>query len=570
MRKALLILTWLSVTGFSSATDVSGPVSGTWTPAGNPYNLIDSTWVRAGQTLVIQPGVNVTWTTNGAALAVFGRLIAQGTPSDSIRMVNQPSSGMWLYLLGDSDTLRYVNFQGRIKLAGSGHYIQHVKLDYHSTGNSYGCGITGPASSVIVDRCSLSVYVYTGEYFYESTAAGVYQVGGVISNCAFSVTGVNTNTYEFSFAYAYGLQNCQASMFGNAILVNAYAGDFGSASGIENCSGLKRNNWIRGDANGFGNSESKGINNGNGMAINNTVSLNSLGHLGIGGSLLALNNVLYSSAGTGAGLSTIGEAKYNTIYGFTTPLQGISGDTLGNRVENPMISLTDGHLMPNSPCINRGAPQPRFNDSDGSRNDRGFNPFDPGSGANLRASHNSGDFGVVQTGDIRDRTVWFANIGLQPGQILAYSSSHPAFIVINGVPSASIAPGDSVPVSIRFAPSQQLDYTAQEISLTGSIPSYYLEVWGGATLPTEGPLSLEHQGRGLQLNSLNYHLPNNGMIKLELFDLLGRKISTLESGYRQTGNHAFHMEAQALPSGVYLLKLTASEGVLTEKVAIVR
>ncbi len=60
MRRILLFLL-LFASSFSTAqaTDVSGPVSGVWSPSGNPYNVVGEIRLLAGQTLTIQPGVQV-------------------------------------------------------------------------------------------------------------------------------------------------------------------------------------------------------------------------------------------------------------------------------------------------------------------------------------------------------------------------------------------------------------------------------------------------------------------------------------------------------------------------------
>ena len=43
----------------SAQTLVSGNVSGSWTPAGNPYVVVDNCTVPSGQTLNINPGVTI-------------------------------------------------------------------------------------------------------------------------------------------------------------------------------------------------------------------------------------------------------------------------------------------------------------------------------------------------------------------------------------------------------------------------------------------------------------------------------------------------------------------------------
>jgi hypothetical protein len=56
-----------------------------------------------------------------------------------------------------------------------------------------------------------------------------------------------------------------------------------------------------------------------------------------------------------------------------------------------------------------------------------------------------------------------------------------------------------------------------------------------------------------------YDLPNRADIKVEIFDMLGRKLETLSSGYFNAGRHKMIWNADGYPSGVYFYKIE-SEG----------
>ena len=58
------ILVWLcllvaATSGASAQTMVSGDISSTWSPSGNPYIITDNATVPGGKTLTIQPGAVV-------------------------------------------------------------------------------------------------------------------------------------------------------------------------------------------------------------------------------------------------------------------------------------------------------------------------------------------------------------------------------------------------------------------------------------------------------------------------------------------------------------------------------
>jgi hypothetical protein len=58
-------------------------------------------------------------------------------------------------------------------------------------------------------------------------------------------------------------------------------------------------------------------------------------------------------------------------------------------------------------------------------------------------------------------------------------------------------------------------------------------------------------------------LPQNDLVKSELFDTLGRRIKTLIDEQKSAGYHTFKFEAGNLASGVYLYRL--STGSLSKK-----
>jgi hypothetical protein len=71
-------------TGIAGATtEVSGNQSGTWTLANSPYVVTGSVNVPAGQTLTIEPGVEVKFNDN-QGIGVYGALNADGTSSQKI------------------------------------------------------------------------------------------------------------------------------------------------------------------------------------------------------------------------------------------------------------------------------------------------------------------------------------------------------------------------------------------------------------------------------------------------------------------------------------------------------
>jgi hypothetical protein len=70
--------------------------------------------------------------------------------------------------------------------------------------------------------------------------------------------------------------------------------------------------------------------------------------------------------------------------------------------------------------------------------------------------------------------------------------------------------------------------------------------------------------------TITYELPRSSMVKLTVYDLLGREVSVLVSERRDAGVHEVKFDGSNLASGVYLYRLTAGSFVETRKLVLVR
>lgn len=70
--------------------------------------------------------------------------------------------------------------------------------------------------------------------------------------------------------------------------------------------------------------------------------------------------------------------------------------------------------------------------------------------------------------------------------------------------------------------------------------------------------------------TLQVTLPEAATAKVEVFDLVGRRVMVLMDGPQAAGAHEVPVEASMLPSGMYLVRLTSGLRVRTERLHIVR
>ncbi len=69
---------------------------------------------------------------------------------------------------------------------------------------------------------------------------------------------------------------------------------------------------------------------------------------------------------------------------------------------------------------------------------------------------------------------------------------------------------------------------------------------------------------------INYSIPNSDFVKVEVFNSIGEKISTLVNGVQNAGNHTVQFNGKELASGVYLLKLKAGNFVSVKKMVLIK
>ncbi|MEO1076817.1 MAG: T9SS type A sorting domain-containing protein, partial [Bacteroidota bacterium] len=70
--------------------------------------------------------------------------------------------------------------------------------------------------------------------------------------------------------------------------------------------------------------------------------------------------------------------------------------------------------------------------------------------------------------------------------------------------------------------------------------------------------------------TVGFTLPTSEDARVEVFDLLGRRVATLADGLRAAGEHSVTLDATGLPSGVYVVRLATPSATLTEHVTVVR
>ncbi|HQI41502.1 MAG TPA: T9SS type A sorting domain-containing protein, partial [Ignavibacteriaceae bacterium] len=67
-----------------------------------------------------------------------------------------------------------------------------------------------------------------------------------------------------------------------------------------------------------------------------------------------------------------------------------------------------------------------------------------------------------------------------------------------------------------------------------------------------------------------YDLPKDGVVQLEVFDIIGRKITTLVNTHQSAGRYEVNFDAGKLASGVYIYKLQSGQYISSKKMMLLK
>lgn len=89
-------------------------------------------------------------------------------------------------------------------------------------------------------------------------------------------------------------------------------------------------------------------------------------------------------------------------------------------------------------------------------------------------------------------------------------------------------------------------------------------------LPREVVLHQNYPNPFNPTTTLTYELPEQAEVRLQVFDSMGRLVSTLVSGTAQAGTHQVRFDGSGLASGLYFVRLQTGDWVVTSKMTLVK
>ncbi|REL38128.1 T9SS C-terminal target domain-containing protein [Rhodohalobacter sp. SW132] len=97
-----------------------------------------------------------------------------------------------------------------------------------------------------------------------------------------------------------------------------------------------------------------------------------------------------------------------------------------------------------------------------------------------------------------------------------------------------------------------------------------IDIEPGTELPREVQLDQNYPNPFNPVTVIGYQLPVQSDVRLEIFDMLGRRVAVLMDGPVQSGHHQATFDASGLSSGVYVYRLTAGDDVQTRQMVLVK
>ena len=113
-------------------------------------------------------------------------------------------------------------------------------------------------------------------------------------------------------------------------------------------------------------------------------------------------------------------------------------------------------------------------------------------------------------------------------------------------------------------------YRLKQIDQNGEYKYYNLSGEINIGHPAEYSLSHNYPNPFNPKTTIRYSIKDAGLVKIEIFDILGRKISTLINEEKPAGNYEVNFNANNLSSGIYFYKLTSGSFTQIKKMQLLK
>ncbi|MBD3233545.1 MAG: T9SS type A sorting domain-containing protein [candidate division Zixibacteria bacterium] len=92
----------------------------------------------------------------------------------------------------------------------------------------------------------------------------------------------------------------------------------------------------------------------------------------------------------------------------------------------------------------------------------------------------------------------------------------------------------------------------------------------GEAIPTQYSLSQSYPNPFNANTNIAFELPEESVVSLEVYNLLGQKLATLADGKKAAGRYVVSWDASSYSSGVYFYRLTTENFSATKRMSLIK
>jgi hypothetical protein len=113
-------------------------------------------------------------------------------------------------------------------------------------------------------------------------------------------------------------------------------------------------------------------------------------------------------------------------------------------------------------------------------------------------------------------------------------------------------------------------YRLKQIDVNGNFEYFALNGEVEIGVPKKFDMSQNYPNPFNPVTKINFDLPENGLVNLRLYDMLGREVATLVNEVRTAGYYTVNFDASTLSSGIYFYRMNAGKFSSIKKMAIIK
>jgi hypothetical protein len=200
----------------------------------------------------------------------------------------------------------------------------------------------------------------------------------------------------------------------------------------------------------------------------------------------------------------------------------------------------------------------------------------------MELSNDSLYFGAIVVGQTVTRQTTIYNTGMLDLEVEELNMAGSELFTTD-FSDATVEPGDSVDVMFQFAPTEQIqEATATATIVASGVENPTITLYAGEVLsaesnfiPSQYILYQNHPNPFNPVTTLRYDLPEDAMVSITIYDMMGRIVSNLVSSQQNAGYKSIQWDAtnntgQPVSAGLYLYTIQAGEFRQTKKMVLLK